>query len=180
LTSYRNYTREITDNKLKDLKTRYKLQIKNKGFLTPKKKRRLLKLGKKERGTSDADFWYRIKHQAKHSLLDLQLISEVGDGSQLQEIFEPLTKEDYKDRDEGLYKRTDLRFLIETIFSSHKPEESNREDWRFKLALDILNISIGYFRNIPAFQSKLHTRLFEDVLDVLDEHRDSTKSGFSY
>jgi len=86
LTSYRNYTREITDNKLKDLKIRYKLQLKNKGILTPKKKRRLLKLGKKERGTSDADFWYRIKHQAKHSLFDLQLISEVADGSQLQEI----------------------------------------------------------------------------------------------
>ena len=179
MTSYRNYTREITDNKLKDLKTHYKLQLKNRGFLTPKKKRRLLKLGKKERGTSDADFWYRIKHQAKHSLFDLQLISEVADGSQLQEIFEPLTKEDYKDRNKGLFKRTDLRFLIETIFSSHKPEESNRGDWRFKLALDMLNISIGYFRNMPSFQSKLHNRMFEEVLDVLDENRDSTESGLS-
>jgi len=180
MTSYRKYIRDLSKIEYNNLKVRHKFHLENKGFLTKKQKRRLLKLGKKEHGTTDSEFWYRLKHSSKNSLLDLQLISRIADEEQLEEIFEALTKEDYKNMNKNLYKRTDLRFLIETIFSSHKPEESNREDWRFKLALNMLNISIGYFRNMPSFQSKLHNRMFEEILDVLDEKRDSTKSGFSY
>lgn len=179
MTSYRKYIRDLTKTQYDDLKIRHKFHLENKGFLTKRQKRRLLKLGKKEHGTKDSEFWYRLKHASKNSLLDLQLISKIADEEQLEEIFELLTKEDYKNRNKGLYKRTDLRLLIETIFSSHKPEKSNREDWRFKLALDMVTIGIGYIRNMPSFQSKLHNRMFEDVLDVLDENRDSTKSGFS-
>lgn len=180
MTNYRKYLRDLTDNTLNDLKIHYAFHLKNKGFLTPKKKKRLLRIGKKEHGTSDSDFWYRTKHLAKHSILDLQLIANVADESQLKDIFEPLKKEDWQERDNGLYKRTDIRLLVESIFSSHKPEKSNRDDWRYKIALDMVTIGIGYFRNMPIFQSKLHNRAFDDVIDILDEHRDSTKSGFNY
>ncbi|MCH7967517.1 MAG: hypothetical protein IIB02_08930 [Thaumarchaeota archaeon] len=69
--------------------------------------------------------------------------------------------------------------MIESVYTSHMPEKSNRDDWRYKLALDMVTSGIGYFRNIPTFQLKLYNRLFEDVLDVLDERRDSTESSFS-
>jgi len=69
--------------------------------------------------------------------------------------------------------------MIESVFTSHMPEKSNRDDWRFRIAIEMVTIGIGYVRNMPSFQSKLHTRLFEDVLDVLDERRDSTESAFN-
>ena len=103
----------------------------------------------------------------------------IGDESQLEEIFQPLRKDDYIKRDKGIFERTDLKHLIETIFSSHKPEKSHRDDWRFKLAFEMIEIGIGYFRNMPAFKSNLHQRAFQDVLDSIPGYIDSTESGFS-
>ena len=179
MVSYRKYTRDLSIDKIKSLRILHKIHLKNKGFLTPNQKQRLLKLKKKEHRTPDADFWFRIKNSAKFAIMDLQLISRIADESQLREIFEPFTTEDYNEHKKGNYTRTQIRDLIESVYTSHMPEKSNRDDWRFKLALDMVTSGIGYFRNMPSFQSKLHTRLFEDVLDVLDEKRDSTESSFS-
>ncbi|MCH7647397.1 MAG: hypothetical protein IIA83_02160 [Thaumarchaeota archaeon] len=179
MASYRKYRRDLTVDKIKTLKIWHKIHLKNKGFLTKLQKERLLKIKKKERKTLDADFWYRIKHSAKYAIFDLELISKIADESQLQEIFEPFTSKDYNEQKKGNYYRTSLRNMIESIFTSHIPEKSNRNNWRFKIALEMVTIGIGYVRNMPSFQSKLHTRLFEDVLDVLDENRDSGKSAFA-
>ena len=179
MTNYRKYRRDLTKTQIKTLKALHKIHLQNNGFLTKLQKERLLKIKKKERETLDSDFWYRIKHSARYSIFDMELISRIADESQLKEIFEPLTKDDHSKRDKGIYERTDLRLMIEAVFSSHKPELSNRDDWRFKIALDMVKIGIGYFRNMSSFQSKLHTRMFEEVLDVLDENRDSTESGLS-
>jgi len=179
MTSYREYRRDLTKEEFKTLKIRHRIHLKNRGFLSPNEKQRLLKLKNKEHGTPEADFWYILKRKAKFAIFDLQLISKIADESQLQEIFEPFTNEDYNDHKKNNYPRTQLRDLIESVYTSHMPEKSNRDDWRYKLALDMATSAIGYFRNIPAFQSKLHTRLFEDVLDILDEKRDSTESAFS-
>lgn len=179
MTSYREYRRDLTKEEIKTLKVRHKIHLKNRGFLSPNEKQRLLKLKKKEHGTLEADFWYTIKRKAKVAIFDLELISKIADQSQLQEIFEPFTSEDYNEHKKGNYPRTSIRNMIESVYSSHMPEKSNRDDWRYKLALDMVISGIGYFRNIPTFQLKLYNRLFEDVLDVLDERRDSTESGFS-
>lgn len=179
MTSYRKYRRDLSNDKIETLKIWHKIHLKNKGFLTSKQKQRLLKLKKKERGTPESDFWYRIKHSAKYAIFDLELISKIADESQLQEIFEPFTSEDYNEQKKGNYNRTTLRNMIESVFTSHMPEKSNRDDWRFKIAIDMVTIGIGYVRNMPSFQSKLHTRMFEELLDVLDEKRDSGESAFS-
>ena len=179
MTTYRKYRREITDSKLKTIKTRHKIHLQNNGFLTKSQKERLLKTKKKERGITDTDFWYRIRHAATFAIFDLELISKIADESQLEEIFEPLTRDNYSDMDKGLYKRTDMRYLIEAVFSSHKPELSTRDDWRFKLAYEMIEIGIGYFRNMPTFQSNLHQRAFQDVLDSIQGYSDSTESGLS-
>ncbi len=41
-------------------------------------------------------------------------------------------------------------------------------------------IGIGYFRNMPAFQSNLHSRLFQDVIDTIGAHVDSTESTLNH
>ena len=178
MTSYRKHRRELKDYTLKTLKTRHKIHLLNNGFLTKLQKERLLKLKKKERETPDSDFWYRIKHSAKFSIFDLELICKIADESQLQEIFEPLTHENYVEIDKGNYIRTDLRHMIEAIFLSYDPEKSDQEDWRSKLALDIVTVGLEHFKKNTAFQSNLHRRLFDDVLDSLGRRRDSTKSVF--
>ena len=180
MSSYREYRRELTDRQLKILKIRHKIHLENNGFLTKKQKQRLLKLKKKERGTPEADFWYNLKRSAKMAIFDLQLISEIAAESQLQEIFEPLTNEDYQHMDKGKYLRTDLRYLIESLFSSHKPELSHRDDWRYRIAEDMVTIGLGYFKNLPAFQSNLHTRLFQDVEDSIRGYSDSTFSTLNH
>lgn len=174
MTSYRKYTRESKDFTLETLRNRHKIHLQNNGFLTKKQKERLLKLKKKQRETPDSDFWYRIKHSAKFSIFDLELISRLADESQLQEIFEPLRKEDYVSMDKGDYHRTDLRYLLEAVFSSCNQDNLNQDDWRTKLALELVTIGIEHFQKNPAFQSNLHRRLFDDVLDSLGRHRDST------
>ena len=179
MTKYRKYTRDLPDNKLKTLKKRHEIHLKYNGFLTKNQKARILGL-RIEKRTTDSEFWYRVKHSAKFSMFDLELLCKVADQDILQEIFEPLKKEDYLEMKKGNYNRTDLRSLIESIFSSHKPETSNRDDWRFKIAVEMITIGIGYLRNMPSFQSKLHNRMFEEVLDVVDENRDSSESGFSH
>lgn len=177
---YRKYIRDLNKRQVNDLSIRHKFHLENKGFLTKHQKKRLLKQKKKERGTLDSEFWYRLKHSAKMAIFDLQLISEIADESQLQEIFKPLTNEDYRNMDKEKYYRTDLRHLIDNIFSSHSPERSHSDDWRYKIAEDIVTIGIGYFRNMPAFQSNLHNRLFQDVIDTIGAHVDSTKSSFNH
>jgi len=180
MSSYREYWRDLSAFDQKTLKLRQKFFLKNNGFLTKPQKKRLLKLKKKQRKTPDADFWWNIRRSAKGAIFDLELISTIGDESQLEEIFKPLTKDDYTKRDKGIYIVTDLRHLIEKIFSSHKPEKSHSDDWRYKIAEDMITIGIGYFRNMPAFQSNLHNRLFQDVLDTIGAHVDSTKSTLNH
>ena len=179
MASYREYWRELTPYQRRILKLRQKFFLKNNGFLTKPQKQRLLKLKKKQRETPDSDFWWNIKRAGKGAIFDLELISMIGDESQLEEIFQPLRKDDYIKRDKGIFERTDLKHLIETIFSSHKPEKSHRDDWRFKLAFEMIEIGIGYFRNMPAFKSNLHQRAFQDVLDSIPGYTDGTESGFS-
>ena len=180
MTKYRKYIRELTASELKNINVRHKFHLENKGFLTKRQKKRLLKLGKKEKGSLDSEFWYRLKHSARNSLFDLELIAKVADELQLQEIFEPLTKEDYARMDKGKYLRTDLKYLIESLFSSHKPELSHRDDWRYRIAEDMVTIGLGYFKNLPAFQSNLHTRLFQDVEDSIRGYSDSTFSTLNH
>ena len=177
MTSYRKYTRESKNYTLETLRKRHKTHLQNKGFLTKKQKERLLKLKKRERETLDSDFWYRIKRSSKFSIFDLELISKIADESQLQEIFEPLTKEDYAAMDKGNYNRVDLRYMLQAIFSSRNPENLSLDDWRSQLALDLVTVGIEHFQKNPVFQSNLHRRLFDDVLDSLGRHRDNTKSG---
>jgi hypothetical protein len=83
----RLYTRELNDTERKWLKTYYEQHLHRKGFLTAKQKKRLLGLKRRERGTPDSDFWYKLKHRVQNVVVDLKLICDVASERQLQEMF---------------------------------------------------------------------------------------------
>lgn len=83
----RKYLRELNETERKWLKTYYESHLHRKGFLSPNQKKRLLGIKRKERGTPDSDFWYKIKHHVQNSIIDLKMISDVASEKQLQEIF---------------------------------------------------------------------------------------------
>ncbi|MGQ0794740.1 MAG: hypothetical protein ACT4N5_00960 [Nitrosopumilaceae archaeon] len=147
---------------------RYGFLLKNRGFLSPNQKKRLLGLKKKERQTEDSDFWWRIKHTAQNAILDLQLICEIANDVQLEDIFRPLVKEDYVelDKNKGIWRRTDMKTLFARILSVTEPQDY-KQPWKNALAGDLINTSIDYFIHKKRLYTKLHQRIFQEVRDVI-------------
>ena len=173
------YTRDLTDYRLNSLKTRYKVHLKRRGFLSPNQKRRILGLKKKERGTPDTDFWYKIRDSAKNAITDLELLSEICSDGVLEDIFRELQKEDHQERDKGKYRRTSISLVLSRIFSTFR-RPTDYSTWKNKLSAKILEESIYYIRNNPQFKTRLHARLFDDVLDTaMGSSMDSTESGLA-
>jgi hypothetical protein len=83
----RRYLRELDETEREWLKTYYESHLHRKGFLTPNQKKRLLGIKRRERGTPDSDFWYKMKHHVQNVIIDLKMISDVASEKQLQEIF---------------------------------------------------------------------------------------------
>lgn len=83
----RRYLRELNETERKWLKTYYESHLPRKGFLTPNQKKRLLGIKRRERGTPDSDFWYKMKRRVQNVIIDLQMISDVTSEMQLEEIF---------------------------------------------------------------------------------------------
>lgn len=176
---YRIYTRELPKSKPEYLKIKYSAHIHSKGFLSPNQKKRLLGLKKMERGTTDSDFWYRIKRSAKNALLDLQLISEIASDSQLMEIFSSLTVDEYReiDKNKGKYTRTDPKNLFNAVLSSDGNALTDN-NWKYGLAHDLVNVGLDYVTTKKKLYTELHRRIFQDVRDILimsyDYGRDKT------
>jgi len=179
MTKNSEYTRDLTDHRLKSLKTRYKIHLKKRGFLSPNQKRRILGIKKKERGTPDTDFWYKIRDSAKNSITDLELLSEICSDGVLYDIFRELRKEDHQERDKGDYRRTSISLVLSRIFSTTR-KPTDYSTWKNQLSAKILEQSINYMRNNPQFKTKLHARLFDDVLDTsMGSTMDSTRGGLA-
>src|SRR5690348_992672 len=89
MVKYREYSRELTPKQVEDLRNRYSEHLKRArgGFLTDKQRKRLLGLKKKEKGTPDADFWWRIKGSTRDALIDLKLICDISNEKELQKVF---------------------------------------------------------------------------------------------
>jgi len=179
MTKNSEYTRDLTDYQLKTLRTRYKVHLKKRGFLSPNQKRRILGIKKKERGTSDTDFWYKIRDSAKNAITDLELLSEICSDGVLEDIFRELQKEDHQQRDKEDYRRTSISLVLSRIFSTSR-RHTDYSAWKNKLSAKILEQSIYYMRNNPQFKTKLHARLFDDVLDTsMGSTMDSTESSLA-
>jgi len=162
----RGYTREMTSHRWQILKKQYKTHITKKGFLSPNQKKRILKIKKMERGTVDSDFWYQIRNSAKNAIMDLQLISEVSSDDILKDIFRTLGNEDYRKMDKGIYDRSALDLVISRILQSEK-KPIDVSQWKYDFTTSVVTAVIYYLREIPKFSTRLHSRLFNDVLDTL-------------
>ena len=179
MTKNSEYTRDLTKHQLDSLRNRYDSHLARRGFLSPNRKKRILKLKMKERGTSDSDFWSKIKISARNAITDLELLSEICSDDVLEDIFRDLRKEDHQSRDKGDYDRTTLPLVLSRLFSTNKKTDVYPE-WKNVLCAKIIEQSVYYLRNNPKFKTRLHERLFDDVLDtVLMDSRDSTESSFA-
>jgi len=75
----REYTRELTQSEIEDLKTKYKSHIKatRDGFLNTRIKERLLHISKWNDKPSDReiyDFFYEIRERSKTAILDMRFV----------------------------------------------------------------------------------------------------------
>ena len=72
---------------------------------------------KRVEGTTESDFWYRIKQSSRGSLADLQMICDIADREQIREIFRSavLTKKYNKNESIPKKDKISLDSIIETI-----------------------------------------------------------------
>lgn len=86
---YREYSRELSSKEMDNLRKRYSEHLKSSlgGFLSDKQRKRLLGLKKKEQGTPDSDFWWRIKQSTHDAIIDMKMICDIASEKELQEIF---------------------------------------------------------------------------------------------
>ncbi len=175
------YRRQMDKIKQKYIIDKYKKHCDAEGgTFRPDKRRKLVGLKKKnpkqiEEGT--ADFWYDVRKSAKHSLTDLQLVSEVANTEQLREIFSIIPYGEWnKDT-----SKTDLVFLIRQVLGSQpwrtvrykkgvpQPSYNSEDDsWLAFLAYQIVHECFEFFKDHQLVTSKAHERLIDEVDDLLN------------
>lgn len=138
----------------------------------------------KRGATEESDFWYSVRKCAEGALLDLELLCKIAHDNQLRELFKPLDVDEQRSIDiligskkwsdypkneyphvNGKYDRTDFRRLVTTVLD--KPANTPSDEWKDEFAVDLVNAGISYLRQKRPFQTKLHQRLFQDVLDSI-------------
>lgn len=190
--SLRRYTRELTENEIKVLKTKHKLHIKSTrdGFLNTKTKKRLLHITKWSDNPSDReiyDFFYEIRDRTKSAILDMQLLCDVLTEDQLQKIFGVKRN---KLQAEDLYPISELLIAItneKPIRGSAKKKEQIRKEreWRKLILEDLVMRGLLWYYSSGVFKTDLHRRLIKDTMDTLQVtgsgnikiKPDSTESG---
>src|SRR5574337_643649 len=151
------YRRELTNNEIGSLKKTYEKHARSiaRGFLTREQRMRLLELKKKERGTTDSDFWYKLKRQSKNAIMELQMISDIANDKQLKEIF---------------YEGTPTRSPISELFVSLFPinRKTDQDDlWRSSIMAQIVFRSLEWYLQNNTFPTESHQRLIRDTLDAI-------------
>lgn len=171
----------MTRSKQEALVRLYKNNLTHHGCLTTHQRKVILGL-ENEYGTTVPDFWHNVKRYAQSSLLDLELLCRIGDDTLVGEVFQPLDRnecaniritlepryrEDYPTGKypnvDGIHKRTDLKFIVDTILAC-KPIA---DDWRDTFAKDLLSSCLVYFARKQEFQNNLHQRFFQDLKDLI-------------
>lgn len=167
---YRMYRRELSPNELKSVRLKYHQYIENArgGFLTKNQKLRLLKLKHGEEGTTEADFWYRLKQSAKGAIADLQMICDIADDEQIKEIFQkiPLHKviknETIKDAD-----LISIDKLIASVLVSNWRNKNKDDLWKAILVHYLMESCLNYTITSGLLMTKSHVRLIEEMRDLV-------------
>jgi len=146
MTKYREYSREFSPEQLDDLRNSYSdhLRLSRGGFLSDKQRKRLLRLKKKEQGTPDSDFWWRIKESTRDAMMDMKMICDIASEKELQEIFG--TKQTRKQSDD-MYPITKV---LSSLLPSMLSEDILREGIsNFRSSIESAKIDLKNQRNNP-------------------------------
>ena len=182
----REYRRDLSDYDIELLRKLYENHLNSAKYaLTKEQRKRLLGLAKKEKYTEESDFWYHLKHQARKSLLDLELFVSVANDDMVKEVFEPYKQEDFLSADliggattleaarkilpdvKAEYLHTDLKRILTRILVSNEKDTAEKEHWKYRLAVDMVSVGLAYLGRRPEFRKELHRRLFQDTLDSI-------------
>jgi len=163
------YRRHLSKNELKLIDEKYSNYKSRGGFLTSNQKLRLRGKKKGDEGTTEADFWYRLKKSARGSIVDLQMICDIGDEEQIKEIFQkiPLKK---VSKNESLKESQLVSFdqLIASILVSDWRNKDKDDLWKSLLVRDIMSSCLNYTITSGILMTKSHMRLVEEVRDLVD------------
>src|SRR3989344_2576856 len=139
------YRRQLSKTELKSIQEKYGNYKSRGGFLTSNQKLKLLCKKKGEEGTTEADFWYRLKKSSRGSIVDLQMICDIADEEQIKEIFQkiPLKK---VSKNEPLKESQLVSFdqLIASILVSDWRNKDRDDLWKSLLVRDIMTTCLNY------------------------------------
>jgi len=175
-----HWRKPLTPQEKKVLKTQYNsiLKVSRGGILSHNQRLRLLGIKRITDGEEEKKLWFDIRNSSRTSFLDLKLISDIASDNQLEDIFKPLTEEDLPLDKKG--KRDPYgkynRYHIET-YLGHLLFEHDNKKWKSELSIQLIELGINYLRWNHEFSRQLFQRLFDELLDAINPHRDSSKSG---
>ncbi|MEM3144162.1 MAG: hypothetical protein QXW91_06015 [Candidatus Nitrosotenuis sp.] len=138
------------------------LQVPRGGLLTANQRMRLLNLKKSFEGEDEKKLWFDIRHSVHVSFLDLALLSRVAQNSQLQAMLEP-ANDIYGLQNlapDASYKNR-LALLVGCLFF-----DGDLQPWKHRMTLELLELSARYAAMHPKFNTGLHQRIINDVLDM--------------
>lgn len=170
---YRQYSRDLSKKELENLRSKYKthLQESKGGFLSTKQRKRLLGFKKRERGTPDSDFWWRIRKSTQDSIMDMQLICDRATEDELQEIFGE------QEKISGSYPITNLikallpyELFLQRFKSDKEIEEIQiKQHWRKFILEEVIIEGLSWYYYSGIFTTKSHLDIIVYVMDAISQ-----------
>ncbi|MCH7561071.1 MAG: hypothetical protein IIC67_06870 [Thaumarchaeota archaeon] len=166
---YRQYSRDLSDKELETLRKKYSNHLKKSkgGILSDKQRKRLLGYKKKEHGTPDSDFWWKIKHSIQDSIMDIQLLCDIASEEELKDIFgtKPTASDEYP------ITKVLLSLLPESRTFRMKPKEIEKlqkeQEWRKVILNELVLESLYWYFHSGLFETHVHTRLLAETMDAI-------------
>ncbi len=138
------YRRQSSKNKLKSIQEKYRNYKSRGGFLTSNQKLKLLCQKKGGEGTTEADFWYRLKKSSRGSIVDLQMICDIADDEQIKEIFQKITiGKVSKNKPIEESQLVSFDKLIDSILVTDWRNKGMDDLWKSLFVRDIMNSCIN-------------------------------------
>jgi hypothetical protein len=159
-----HWRKPITEEQNESLVSEFQtlLQVPRGGLLTANQRMRLLNLKKSFEGEDEKKLWFDIRHSVHVSFLDLVLLCRVAQNNQLQAMLEPANDVyGLKNLVPDASYNNRLALLTGCLFF-----DGDLQLWKHRMALELLEISARYATMHPKFNTGLHQRIINDVLDM--------------
>lgn len=153
------YWRPLKHVEKQELLEKYNKHLKESygGYLSVKRRKRLLRLTHKEKLTRDSDFWSKLRLATLDTLVDLQLVCEVSSQNQLKEMFR--VKEDH----------TSLNDIIHYVLLRSDAEQEYDDLWKMMFIKSIMSECLQYLETSSSFvMTTSHKRLIDEMKDLIN------------